>query len=179
MKTTLREIFKHGPCGRYCKRRGWGLLLKNLGKTRADDEPLDLMEILKSNGIADAVWALRCFEYRDCCLFLADIIESVLPIFEREHPSDNRPRLLIDGICDFYSGNITKEELENLRCYYNFSMNRAYHVKAACGYATHNNAYIIACNVVAAVGNAAKWQEIEELFIKNFGGVANNENNEY
>lgn len=169
MKTTLREILKHDPCGQYRKHRGWSLLLKNLNKTEADDEPLDLMKILESNGIIDAVWALRCFHYRSCCLFIADIIESVLYIFEKEYPDDGRPRLLIDGVREFYAETITKEELENLRCYYNFSMNRAYHVKAACGYATHNDALIIAFNVVSAVGNIAKWQEIKTLFIKHFG----------
>jgi len=34
MKTTLNEIKSHDPCA-----EGWALLLKNLGKTKSDDEP--------------------------------------------------------------------------------------------------------------------------------------------
>ena len=75
MKTTLNEIKAKSPCG-----SGWRKLLGSLDKTEADDAPIDLMYILKSNGIQDAVWALRCFDFKDYCLFLADVAESVLPI---------------------------------------------------------------------------------------------------
>jgi len=36
--TTLNEIKKHCPC-----EDGWKKLLKHLGKTKADDEPLPLV----------------------------------------------------------------------------------------------------------------------------------------
>ena len=52
--TTLNAIREHGPCA-----DGWKKLLKNLGKTGADDEPLSLLTILDSNGLDDALWCLR------------------------------------------------------------------------------------------------------------------------
>jgi len=107
MKTTLNEIKSHHPCG-----DGWALLLKTLGKTKADDEPLDLMAILNSNGIEDAVWALKCFDAIDTCLFNADVAESVLHIFETYNNSQV-PRLTIRSISDFKARKITKKELLN------------------------------------------------------------------
>ena len=52
--TTLNRIREHSPCA-----NGWKKLLAHLGKTTADDEPLAYAEILKSNGIDDALWCLR------------------------------------------------------------------------------------------------------------------------
>jgi hypothetical protein len=51
---TLNQIRSHSPCA-----EGWAKLLKHLNKTTADDEPLSLLTVLKSNGIEDAVWCLR------------------------------------------------------------------------------------------------------------------------
>jgi hypothetical protein len=52
--TTLNQIRKHHPC-----KEGWDKLLKHLGKTKADDEPLAFTEILDSNGLSDTCWAMR------------------------------------------------------------------------------------------------------------------------
>jgi hypothetical protein len=54
MNTTLNLIRSHGPCV-----DGWAKLLRHLGKTEADDEPLSLRTILDSNGLDDALWCLR------------------------------------------------------------------------------------------------------------------------
>ena len=54
MNTTLKKIREHEPC-----RDGWKKLLKHLGKTKADGEPLSLLTILDSNGFDDALWCLR------------------------------------------------------------------------------------------------------------------------
>ncbi len=70
--TTLNEILECDPCGQDDGDYGWSLLLKNLGKTKADDEPLSFMEILKSNGIKDAVWALRVLDFVDIHSFLKE-----------------------------------------------------------------------------------------------------------
>jgi hypothetical protein len=58
--TTLAEIRAAGPC-----EDGWQKLLKHLGKTKADDEPLPLVTIMESNGLDDAVWALRAVTGHD------------------------------------------------------------------------------------------------------------------
>ena len=60
MKTTLNDIRAHNPCP-----DGWRKLLAYLGKTEADDEPLSLLMILDSNGLDDALWALRAVEGYD------------------------------------------------------------------------------------------------------------------
>ena len=60
MKTTLNKIRKHGPC-----QDGWSKLLKHLGKTQADDEPLKLTTIIESNGLDDALWCLRAVDGHD------------------------------------------------------------------------------------------------------------------
>jgi hypothetical protein len=52
--TTLNAIRAHRPCA-----DGWSKLLRHLGKTAADDEPLALVTILDSNGLDDALWCLR------------------------------------------------------------------------------------------------------------------------
>jgi hypothetical protein len=61
--TTLNSIRKHSPC-----EDGWKKLLKHLGKTRADDEPVTLLAILESNGLDDALWCLRAIDlWRASC----------------------------------------------------------------------------------------------------------------
>ena len=57
MFTTLNKIREQGPCA-----DGWELLLRNLGKTKADDEPLSLLTVLDSNGLDDTLW---CFQAVD------------------------------------------------------------------------------------------------------------------
>jgi len=57
MKTTLNKIREHSPCA-----NGWAKLLKHLGKTCADDDDLDLLTILESNGLDDALWCLRAVD---------------------------------------------------------------------------------------------------------------------
>jgi hypothetical protein len=54
VNTTLNLIRSHSPCA-----DGWAKLLRHLGKTEADDEPLSLRTILDSNGLYDALWCLR------------------------------------------------------------------------------------------------------------------------
>ena len=54
MKTTLNAIRAHRPCA-----DGWEKLLRHLGKTTADEEPLRIATIVQSNGLADALWCLR------------------------------------------------------------------------------------------------------------------------
>lgn len=60
MWTTLNAIRKHGPC-----KDGWGKLLQYLGRTQADNDPLPILTVLESNGLDDALWALRALEGHD------------------------------------------------------------------------------------------------------------------
>ncbi len=60
MTTTLNKIKEHSPC-----KEGWETLLRSLGKTKADDEPLKISHIVESNGVQDATWCLRAVEGHD------------------------------------------------------------------------------------------------------------------
>ena len=60
MRTTLNQIRAHSPC-----QDGWTKLLRGLGKTAADDEPLWIDTILDYNGLDDALWCLRAVEGYD------------------------------------------------------------------------------------------------------------------
>lgn len=58
--TTLNKIRAHHPC-----ESGWVKLLKHLGKSTPDDEPLALLTILDSNGLDDTLWCLRSVPEHD------------------------------------------------------------------------------------------------------------------
>jgi hypothetical protein len=60
MNTTLIAIRAHSPCA-----YGWARLLRHLGKTTADDEPLAITTIIDSNGLRDALWCLRAVNGHD------------------------------------------------------------------------------------------------------------------
>lgn len=162
MYTTLNEILKHGPCGIGADgESGFSKLLKNLNKTKADDEPLHIMDILKSNGIKDAIWSLKCFDYLDYCLFLADVAELASPEFE----SDNRPRKAIQAIRDYKSGLISREQLISAAYAACAAARDAYVAYSACA-----AAYAVAYSACAACAFViGSWTKIEELFIKHFG----------
>jgi hypothetical protein len=72
--TTLNKIRNHNPC---CS--GWEKLLKNLGKTQADDEQLSMLTILDSNGLDDALWCLRACDGidREARLFAVACVRRV------------------------------------------------------------------------------------------------------
>jgi hypothetical protein len=108
MTTTLNKIKAHSPCV-----NGWNNLLNHLGKTQADDEPLSIATIIKSNGIRHAVWALCAVEGKDkeIRLFAADCAESVLHIYEKQYPNDDRPRKAIQAARDYANGVIGTHEL--------------------------------------------------------------------
>ena len=95
--TTLNRIRAANPC-----REGWAKLLSSLGKTKADDAPLDLLAILDSNGFDDALWVLSYAMPDDRLArhFQAWCAEQVLHIFEREFPGDPRVRNQIEALKD-------------------------------------------------------------------------------
>ena len=87
--TTLAAIRAASPC-----ESGWKKLLAVLGKTKADSEPLDLLTVLNSNGLDDALWVMS-FAMPDARLarhFQAWCAEQVLHIFEAVRPDDRRVR---------------------------------------------------------------------------------------
>jgi hypothetical protein len=173
MTTTLNKIKAHSPC-----ENGWNNLLNHLGKTQADDEPLSIAAILQSNGIRDAVWALCAVEGKDkeIRLFVADCAESVLHIYEKKYPNDDRPRKAIQAARDYANGVIGKDELDAARDAAGDAARAA--ALAAAGAAARDAAWDAAWAAAlaaewdaawAAAGDAAwdaEWQEIELLLKK-------------
>ena len=82
MKTTLNKIRACSPC-----HEGWTKLLRNLGKTKADDEPLAITTVLDSNGFDDALWCLRAVDghQREMRLYAVDCARSVQHLMTDAH----------------------------------------------------------------------------------------------
>ena len=174
MNTTLNKIREKSPCA-----SGWNTLLKSLNKTQPDDESLNFKYILDSNGIEDAVWCLRSLDYKDICLFCADVAELVLSIFETKYPADKRPREAIEGIRKYQAGEIDLEALSKLIAYADtaaYAYTAAYtdaaaYAAADAAYAAADAAYAAAdaaYTAYAADARKEQWIKIEKLFIKYF-----------
>ena len=103
MQTTLNKIRAHSPC-----KEGWEKLLKNLGKTKADDEPLLITTILDSNGLDDALWCMRAVDGRDkeIRLYAVWCIRQVQHLVQ-----DPRSLAALDVAERFANGEATEEEL--------------------------------------------------------------------
>ena len=153
MKTTLKEIKDKRPC-----QRGLKKLISNVGSDLNTE--LTPKQILKSNGIQDAIWVLRCFTgiEKEIKLFAADCAESVLGLFENRYPEDKRPRQAIEASRLYIEGEITLEELNEKR----------YAAYADAAYDAADAAYDAAAAAAYAAARLKEMQKQEELFIKYF-----------
>jgi hypothetical protein len=102
--TTLTRVREAFPCT-----DGWTKLLAHLGKTQADDEPLELLAVLDSNGYDDALWVLSRAMPDDRLArhFQAWCADQVLHVFEAKNPGDTRVR---DQIAMLRNDDATDEE---------------------------------------------------------------------
>ena len=84
------------------------------------DKTVNLSDCFESNTLNDIFWLLRKLEHKnllsdnqikDLRLYAADVAESVLHIYEKENPNDNRPRLAIKAARDFANGLIDEDTL--------------------------------------------------------------------
>lgn len=103
--TTLNKIREHSPC---CE--GWRRLLTYLGKTNADDEPLSFKSILDSNGLDDAIWALRSIDVPEVRLFAVRCVRQIQHLI-----SDERSLNALDVSEAYAVGEATKDELSAAR----------------------------------------------------------------
>ena len=112
--TTFKQLQKH----RACKDR-YKLLRENLGRKYKLDTPISLLQILESNGLEDALWALIAVDHsdieRDARLYNCDIAEHVLHIYENEHAGDMSLRTCIEVSRRYAHGEATEEELAAAR----------------------------------------------------------------
>jgi hypothetical protein len=137
LTTTFKRLRKAHACSSRYKFLRKALPRKKYG----DDTPINLLMILKTNGLNNALWALRAVttsraEARawaihalSICdpelktwetnrivdslirLMAADFAEEVLPIWQKYAPDDKRPELAIKAARDFANGRISREAL--------------------------------------------------------------------
>ena len=105
--TTLNRIRKRGPCA-----DGWAKLMRHLGKTQADDEPLPLVTILDSNGLDDALWCLRACDGidREARLYAVWCARQVQHLM-----TDPRSLTVLDVAERHANGEATDKELDAAR----------------------------------------------------------------
>jgi hypothetical protein len=102
--TTLNKIREQSPCA-----EGWAKLLRHLGKTQADDEPLALVTILDSNGLDDALWCLRACDGidREARLYAVWCVRQVQHLM-----TDPRSRVALDVAERHANAQATDDELD-------------------------------------------------------------------
>ena len=117
LTTTFNLLKLAGACGQEvgCG-EGYDKLSQFLGGTSiyGKDTEINILTILESNGLDDAVWALEATKEesdKTRCLIACDFAESVLHIFESKRPNDDRPRKAIEAARKFANGEISESEL--------------------------------------------------------------------
>ena len=125
MKTNLKTIVKFDPCdegitklmnnlGHICVEENWEDVYNSLTPEQQTKD-IDFKFILKSNGVKDTFWGLCTQPEKIRMLIGADVVESVLHIYEEKYPNDMRVRDCIQGIRDYCNGKITKAKLNILK----------------------------------------------------------------
>ena len=98
LHTTLKLLREKSAC-----ESGYKKLRESLGAKWPHEKPINLLRVLKSNGVQDMLWCIRATiePYADfrlhLCGMYADFAESVLPMFEVKFPNDSRPRKAIEA----------------------------------------------------------------------------------
>ena len=138
--TTLNRLQAHGPCS-----EGRGKLLKFLGKTETDDEPLSYLTILESNGLDDALWCCMAEpqydkEWRLYAVWCARQVEHLL--------TDERSINAINVAEAYANGNASEDELVSARAAA-WSVTPSAHVSSA--------ARSAAWSAVSSAARSAAW----------------------
>ena len=143
MITTLEKIREHSPCS-----QGWANLLKHLGKSGADSEPLDIVTILDSNGLDDALWCLRAVSGhdREIRLYAVWCARQV-----QQFMTDPRSIAAIDVAERFANGETGQDELTAAR-------DAAWDAKGdAAGASAWGTSWGFAWDAAAAASRDARW----------------------
>ena len=105
MKTTLNEIYKRKPC-----QYSFGKLLKYLGKSEPDDNPLYFTEIYLGAGQRFTLWVMGwCADEKlqtKLAVSLAEEVRYLMP---------DQSRNVIKAAKQFARGTASKEYMENVR----------------------------------------------------------------
>jgi hypothetical protein len=109
LHTTLNLCKEHDAC-----KDGYRTLKQSLPKSHGKDQPISLLHILESNGLGDAIWALRAtiedgqniaVEFAVCSA------KNVLHIYEQYNPGDSRVRDCLKAVRAYQAGNISIDNL--------------------------------------------------------------------
>ena len=104
LTTTLNLLKQHRACPDSYRK-----LVKSLGAEWPPDKPINLLRVLKSNGVQDMCWCFRAtIEDSTIPLVLcaADFAESVLKYFMASFPCNHRPAQAIATARNFILGKI-------------------------------------------------------------------------
>ena len=110
LHTTLKLCKEHDACA-----TGFEKLKSSLNKDHSDTDLIPLTHVLESNGLCDAVWALRAtvedsdYVSREFAIFRA---RQVLSFYEARYPDDARVRDCICAAERYNNKEITLDELE-------------------------------------------------------------------
>ena len=122
LTTTLNLIRACSPCGIKPQSNGtltgYLKLAAHLGADFGQDEDINLLTILDSNGVQDMLWCLRATQQdsqKIASQLAVEFAEQVLTIFEAQYPSDKRPRLAIQAARNFNNGLTHIDELRQAR----------------------------------------------------------------
>lgn len=113
LTTSLTLLREHRACAdRYRHLR------RALGPGWGKEKPIPILRVLRENGLADALWALRAVPEKQAAtrdkiahLLAADYAAHVLHVFESRFPTDTRPRDCIVAARLFARGKVTRREL--------------------------------------------------------------------
>jgi hypothetical protein len=113
--TTLRRLKEEKACV-----EGYARLRRSLPDLWGDDDQIDFLHILESNGLEDALWALKAGipeqsadRNRIARLLAADFAEHALSGYEEFAPGDGRPRKAVEAARAFAAGKIDLAGMES------------------------------------------------------------------
>ena len=117
MHTTFKQLREFNACAGSYRALG-----KHLGgiKKYGDTKPIPLSVGLESNSAEDVLWVVSNMELtpdqeRDFRLFACGCAESVLPIYEKHYPGDDRVKNCIEVAKRYAVGKATEEERDAAR----------------------------------------------------------------
>ena len=107
LTATIADVLSWYPCDHYDEHR-----IRELATGRESFTALDVLTL--DIPIQDRFWVVlrpELIDERTLHLFMCDCAEHVLPLFEREHPDDDRPRRAIEIARRYARGEATRAEL--------------------------------------------------------------------
>ena len=153
MYTTLNQIRTFDPCP-----EGWAKLLRHLGKTKADDEPVAIKTILESNGLDDALWCLRSLtgydkEVRLLAVSFAREVQHLM--------TDPRSLAALEVATAFANGQASEQDLDAARLAALAVAHEAENLSAVVSCAAYVVASCTAYAVASCAAHAAAYTTLE------------------